>query len=154
MSKSLIVYLVLLTVIIGGVYYGSYMWEEVDSNEGKEKNITVVSGIRGADLEKPEPLVIGEFKPVSAIDLTEEEKAWVSVIHDSGVYRMDDLILVNPIDKELHYSFVRQEQTDFEIQLVVKITSTEISGQPLLGRMNMSDLFPIGIYNESSEFLQ
>lgn len=154
MSKSLIVYLVLLAVIIGGVYYGSYVWDEVDSKEDKEKNVTVINGIRGADLEQPEPLIIGEFKPVTEADLTEEEKVWVSALQDSGVYRMDNLILVNPIDKELHYTFVGQEKKEFEIQLVVKEASAEDRGKPLLGRMNMSDLFPIGIYNEDGEFLQ
>lgn len=153
MSKSLIVYLVLLAVIIGGVYYGSYVWEDVDSSGDKQKNVTVVTGIRGVDLEQPEPLVIGEYKPVTEGDLTEEEKTWVSDTRDSGVFRMGDLILVNPLDNKLNYSFVRQDQTDFEVQLVVKETSNKDS-EPFIGRMNMSDLFPIGIYNEDGEFLQ
>ena len=155
MSKSMVVYIVLLTILIGLVYYGSSVWEEVESERDQKQNVTVVSGIRGADIKPSKPLEISQFKAVTATELSEAEKNWATSIQSPGAYRMGDLVLVNPLDKEKSYTFVRQMQTDFEIQLIVKVDEKEKEeGEPLIGRMNMSDLFPIGVYTETGEFLQ
>lgn len=159
MSKSFIVYLVIVAVIIVASVFGfPYMQNTLKLDQ--EPHLTVT------DIDNPgssaEEIVVGEFKPLSYDELNEREKAFVhSVRQDRGVYKYGDLVVLSFGEQRTLVSsvqYVGQEVQPNEVRIYLDIkedrsSSTSEEFPIFIGKITVPQTMIVSFYDYETKTL-